>query len=334
MDAAAAPTFTACDVVHYSIFLRIEFNKMNPSREEANDRDERTNPEVWDQCRNNIEKNIPFPLKKGNRETIQDYYIENQKKLVSDNLLDFKYKIYIRFNATKIKFTKISFAHCIFDNCTLKECVFDNCDFTGSKFSNTNLNHSKFIDCTLDYVTFDKCLVDDEILSDSPPKKTNLKLRFSRSLRVNYQSIGDARSANKAIHVELNTTAEHLKDSWRSEDEYFRKKYPGLKRLAQFFKWIEFWVLHFLWGNGESIGKLFRTIIIINLIICIYHANTSNGSPTIENYISSLKLSPAIFLGLTDYSDKISLASVLTTASRLISFALLTALLVKRFGRR
>lgn len=281
-----------------------------------------------------IEPKIPPHLKKGNLETIKDYYIDKKDQYVSNNLQDFKYKNYVRFNATSIKFTKISFEHCIFDSCSLKECVFDSCDFTGSRFSNTNLNHSKFINCNLDYVTFEKCLVDDEILTDSPPKETNKKLRFARSLRINYQSIGDARSANHAIHVELNTTAEHLKCSWKSEGEYFRKKYPGLKRVSQFLKWSEFWILHFLWGNGESIGKLFRTILIINIIICIYHANTSNGSPTIENYISSIKQSPAIFLGLADYSVKSGLASVLTTGSRLVSFALLTALLVKRFGRR
>lgn len=159
-------------------------------------------------------------------------------------------------------------------------------------------------------------------------------MRFARSLRMNFQQVGDAKAVNEAITQELDATARYLLESWRSEDEYHRKKYPRLLRVRQFLAWVEFWVLHFIWGNGESISKLLRTIIIVMMIIAIYDANASSGSATILDYWESLKAAPAIFFGtLSRQSHTIAAASTIV-ATRLIALSLLTALLVKRFGRR
>ena len=159
-------------------------------------------------------------------------------------------------------------------------------------------------------------------------------MRFARSLRMNYQQIGDARAVNAAINLELAATSEHLYNSWRSEIAYHRQKYPGFQRFIQFTKWIEFKFLDAIWGNGESISKLVRTIAVAILSIGIYDAQKRIDSPTISDYWESLQAAPALFLGTLTSLHHSTLASTTITALRLVALSLLTALLVKRFGRR
>lgn len=274
---------------------------------------------------------IPEVFSLGNRTSIIDHYVA---KNVEDEVVAFKFKNFTRLNANKIRFKNVSFDHCVFDGCAFKNCVFDSCNFTGCRFIGSNLHQSSFPGCKFDYATFERCQIDSDILTAWNPSRQNLKMRFARSLRMNFQQVGDAKAVNEAITQELDATSRHLFESWQSEDEFYRKKYPGLLRVRQFLAWVEFWVLHFVWGNGESISKLLRTIIIVMMIIAAYDANASSGSATILDYWESLKAAPAIFLGtLSRPSHTIAAASAIT-AAKLIALSLLTALLVKRFGRR
>lgn len=271
------------------------------------------------------------PLQKGNRETVTDHYVP---KSVSDDLHTFSPKVFVRLNAKGIKFTKVSFAHSVFDGCYLRGCVFDYCDFTGCRFIGSNLHQSTFPGCKFDYATFERCQIDDDILANEAPRAENLRMRFARSLRMNYQQIGDAKAVNKAITLELEATSRHLLESWSSDSQYHRKKYPGLLRIAQFLHWIEFWILHFVWGNGESVFKLLRSIVIAVVIIAIYDAGSLSAQATVNDYWESLKLAPGIFLGtvLRDHHSIAAASSIVAT--KLVALSLLTALLVKRFGRR
>jgi len=93
-------------------------------------------------------------------------------------------------------------------------------------------------------------------------------------------------------------------------------------------------VLDFVWGNGESILKLLRTILLTILIIAIYDSNINSNILNIGFYWNSLQTATAVFLGVSHpiyFTDKV--LSIIT-GMRFISIALLTALLVKRFSRR
>jgi hypothetical protein len=270
-------------------------------------------------------------VKLGNREAINDYYID---KDVSSEPRKFAFKIYARLNAKKIKFSKISFQHSVFDGCYFNACVFDSCDFTGSRFIGCNLHKSKFFGCTFDYVTFERCQVDDEILASEAPLKENLRMRFARTLRMNYQQIGDAKAVNEAISLELEATAVYLYKSWKSKETYYKKHYAGWKRVRQFFRWTEFWALNFTWGNGESILKLLRTIIICIAGIAVYDIAITPQSTDIVKYLGKLGDALATFLGVARPPHFSNIALSIVTAIRFIVIALLTALLVKRFSRR
>lgn len=267
----------------------------------------------------------------GNRQLINDQYVPRS---VVDEISAFKYKVFSRLNAINIKFINVSFEHTVLDGCYLRNCVFDSCNFTGCRFIGCNFQGSSFPGSKFNYATFERCQVDSDILTEWNPAEENLKMRFARSLRMNFQQIGDAKAVNEAITLELHATARHLFESWASEAEFHRKKYPGLRRVRQFLAWVEFWVLHFVWGNGESIPKLLRTILFAMVVIAVYDANASNGSATIVDYWDSLKDAPAIFLGTLSRPTHTTTAASLIVAARLVALSLLTALLVKRFGRR
>lgn len=277
------------------------------------------------------DSSIPDGLKIGNKVIVTDYYVHRN---INGELNDFKLKIFTRLNAKDIKFTNVSFEHSVFDGCYLKSCVFDSCNFTGCRFIGCNFHQSSFSGSRFDYATFERSQIESDILTEAAPPQENLRMRFARSLRMNFQQIGDAKAVNQAITLELEATSQHLLESWLSEKVYHRKKYPGFLRARQFFAWVEFWFLHFMWGNGESIPKLLRTIIFVMFVISLYDAITLKPSPTVSDYWESLKMSPAIFLGTIQRAHHSLGATSAIVASKLIGFSLLTALLVKRFGRR
>ncbi len=140
-------------------------------------------------------------------------------------------------------------------------------------------------------------------------------------------------AVNQAITQELHATSRHLLESWLSEQEFYRKKYPGFKQAWQFLRWIEFWVLDFVWGNGESIVKLLRTIAVVIGAVAIYDVAVAGDVSDLGAYWSSIKHAPAVFLGV-QAKDYPPLVLSIIAASRYVSLALMTALLVKRFGRR
>ncbi len=160
--------------------------------------------------------------------------------------------VFTRLVAVSITFRNVDFRYSFFDSCYLRNCSFDSCDFTGCRFANTYLPGGKFSGCKFDYATFDKTLVDANILDTECPGHENLKMRFARSLRMNFQQLGDAEAVNKAMKVELAATEVHLKKAWHSNESYYRDHHPGfLSRSLAFIVWLKFKMLDFVWGNGE-----------------------------------------------------------------------------------
>lgn len=247
----------------------------------------------------------------------------------------YQHHLFIRLVAKDRTFTKVNFRYCTFDGCYLRDCKFLACDFTGCRFLSTNLNGSAFSTCQFEYATFERTQIAPDILETQAPDRENLKERFARNLRTNYQQLGDSESVNKAIKIEIEATKTYRYKAWHSKADYYRKiKFPGWRRYAAFFQWIWFWVLHFVWGNGESATKLLRTIVVLFLFMSAYHAFRVGDPGQVKVYWEGLRTAPGVYLGIrsvTQYGD-MYLVTIATT--RLLSFAALTAILIKRFSRR
>jgi hypothetical protein len=268
---------------------------------------------------------------------IDSQRIEYKDKALRANIVDSDWSNLqlVRFVAIKKRFTKVNFANSTFDSCYLRDCEFDSCDFTGVRFSSANLHGAKFIGCIFDYATFERTVIDDAVLTDNCPAHENLKMRFARSLRTNYQQLGDAAAANHAIRVELDATEVHLHKAWSSNDRYYRTKYAGfLSRTKQFASWVKFKILDYVWGNGESISALLRAVIIVILAITILDLATDPAPLPSKVFFGSLWRAPQIFFGVStpQYISPGWLTFI--TVLRLISFGFLMAILIKRFNRR
>lgn len=159
-------------------------------------------------------------------------------------------------------------------------------------------------------------------------------MRFARTLRMNFQQMGDAKAVNKAISLELEATEGYLKKSWSSQENYYQKKYSGWKKVRQFLKWSDFKILDFIWGNGENILKLMRSIFLVHLLIALYDVCQFGNAWDLKSFAVSLAASPGVFFGIVNLHTYPVWISSVIAATRLVGFAFLTAILVKRFGRR
>ena len=103
---------------------------------------------------------------------------------------------------------------------------------------------------------------------------------------------------------------------------------------SHFIKWLEFRVLDAIWGNGENTLKLLRAIVVVHLLIAFYDTYHFGNPWDLTAYLTSLAASPGVFFGIaTPHPYPIWFSSIIA-ATRLVGFAFLTAILVKRFGRR
>ncbi len=243
-------------------------------------------------------------------------------------------RLFLRLIAKDKTFININFTYCIFDNAYMRGCSFQDCNFTGCKFVNSNMVGSSFSGCNFQYATFEKTQIDNDVLSSSCPDRENLKLKFARSLRLNYQQLGDAVSANKAMNVELDATRQHHLDAWRANDSYNRKKYSGWKRAVAFWDWFIFCLLDFIWGNGESLPKLLRIVVIALFLITVFEVHQSPNANSVISYWETFCSSPEILFGVIKPSYLSEDIQVGIYIFRLIMFAFFMSITIKRFNRR
>jgi len=243
-------------------------------------------------------------------------------------------RLFVRLVAKGHRFSKVDFRYCTFDASYLRNCVFDDCDFTGCRFVSTNFHGSTFTGCRFDYATFEKTDIDEDILSSGCPATENLKIRFARSLRVNYQQLGNAAAVNKAIAVELDATRIHLYKSWRSNESYYRKKYARERRVVQFFRWLRFKILESIWGNGESTWKLLRAVVVVWVVIAVIDVQAFGDPHLIVSYVRAFAVAPVIFLGVAVPSAYPASYAAAILFIRLAFFGLFMAIVIKRFNRR
>lgn len=268
-------------------------------------------------------------MEKSNREKIEDQIINENIENIS-----FHNKLLIRIGAKDKHFKNINFGHTYFEHCYFRNCTFENCNFNGCKFINSNLTGSSFPGCQFEYSFFDKTLIDNDILSNNCPSLDNLTLKFARTLRTNYQSLGDSESVNKAIKIELSATKVHLHDSWYSNKAYYRKKYSGWKRAKMCLKWLDFKIQEFVWGNGEMPWYLLRTGFFVWLLMTIVDGIVFKKSFNLLEYWNSFLVMPSVFLGIEKPINYSNLYLSLIALCRLIGIALFMSIILKRFNRR
>lgn len=276
-----------------------------------------------------IDSTQPIPLADSGKQEVKDKRIV--EGFTGQKLTN---KLWTRLVAKDVTFRRVNFSYSTFDACYIRSCKFDKCNFTGCRFTNSNFHGTTFSECAFDYATFEKTDVDPYILESEAPVRENLKMRFARSLRINFQQLGDADSINRAISVELNAKLAHLHKAVFSKESYYRNKYRRMSRLSHFGQLCSFRVMDFVWGNGESTAKLFRAAAAVMLAIGCADAFFFNDKSRVHDYWEGISRAPQIFMGTLAPSAYPTWYISLIVLVRLVLFGLFMAVLVKRFNRR
>ena len=99
-------------------------------------------------------------------------------------------------------------------------------------------------------------------------------------------------------------------------------------------KWLSFKFTDFVWGNGESLSKLCRSIVIYLIVISIYDTISNKNSLNLLDYLTSFFVSPSSFLGVTSPISMPIWLQCVTCLVRLVFVGLFIAILVKRHNKR
>ncbi len=281
----------------------------------------------------------PVEAKVANAASIQP----SGRQICVDKKFDYKGRVtthfpdhlFQRLVAKEVTFEGVDFKYTIFDTCYLRKCIFQDCNFTGCRFNASNLYGSTFSGCKFDYAVFERTIVDPDILDTGCPGPENLRSKFARSLRINFQSLGDADAANKAIRVELAATQEHFWKGWKSTESYYRRKYTGWLRVKMFLRWINFKLWDYVWGNGESLWKLGRAVAFVLLFMSLVDVLlTGKDSGRAVSYFQSCLHAPAVFFGIKSPEEYPELYLAIIVAIRLVMMGFLLSIIIKRFNRR
>ena len=238
-------------------------------------------------------------------------------------------QIWRRVAAVDRTFEKVSFKFTIFDNCYLRKCKFVECDFTGAFFADCTLPGSVFAGCKFDYCRFSRTLVGHDVLEENLPGHENVQLLLARSMRANYAQVGDWSGVNKAMVAELRATKVHLQKAVASHESYYRLRYAGAKRLVMAVRLTSFYLLDMLWGNGESLIKVGRTVLLCVALVgvalwsCGFLANDAIAAAfPVFLGTSASPLNPPRWLAAT------------AAGVRLVVVGLFLSVLIRRFARR
>lgn len=273
-------------------------------------------------------------LQKSIRQVHTDLWFKS-KKISKAN---FSNTLFTRLVSSKeTKFVNVDFSYCIFDHNYIRGCSFENCDFTGAKFLNTNFQGTSFTTCDFKYAIFEKTIIDDDFIFSNLPKESNLRQKLLRSLRVNFQQLGDSTNVNKSIVFELDATAQYLWDAAFSNEKYYQDKYGGFKRRSEaIIKLINFSFWDFIWGNGEKVWKIVRFLIIMLVIIVVYDVYVQDypEGDSISYAFQSLRNSFPVFFGVKTPDHFTPNFTAFIMFTRLFIFALFVSIMVKRLNRR
>jgi hypothetical protein len=119
-----------------------------------------------------------------------------------------------------------------------------------------------------------------------------------------------------------------------SNESYYRKKYAGWKRIKAFVEWLEFKILDFVWGNGESTLKLLRSTAVVLALIALIEAFIFQDPTSPNSYMNALSEAPQVFFGVLTPKHYPGWYVTIIVVVRLILFGFFMSIIIKRFNRR
>lgn len=205
---------------------------------------------------------------------------------------------FIRLGMKEAVIKDSSFTQSNFEDSYFRKAVFKSVRFTGSSFRFCNFDKASFQACDFRYCNFFQCkLPKDEIIACMPPEP-NLRRDLARNLRANYEMIGDKKSADAFLDIEIQANKEELKAIFLSNTEYYKEHYNLIDQLIAGLNFIGSKLSGMIWGYGHRVGRLFVSYFMIT---CLFSLITYFGNVGFlvanQGTQRALKLWESIYMG-------------------------------------
>jgi hypothetical protein len=104
--------------------------------------------------------------------------------------------------------------------------------------------------------------------------------------------------------------------------------------VPAFIEWLDFKILDWVWGNGESTAKLMRATIILWIVIAIVDVIFYRDSGALSSYKDAFFEAPQIFFGVISPQAYPKWYLTAIVVARLVAFGFFMSIIIKRFNRR
>lgn len=153
-----------------------------------------------------------------------------------------------------------------FEDSYFRKADFKNVNFTGSKFHFCNFDKASFQVCNFKYCTFYHCkLPADEIIA-CMPTEPNLRKDLARNLRSNSEMIGDKKTADRFLDIEIQASEDLSKAIFLSNTKYYKDNYNFIDQVREGLKYFGSKISGLMWGYGHRVGRLFLSYITVTIL--------------------------------------------------------------------
>ena len=139
---------------------------------------------------------------------------------------------FIRLGMKDAEFKDCSFTQSNFEDSYFRKAAFKNVRFTGSIFRFCNFDKASFQGCDFRYCNFYQCKLPKNEIISCLPTEPNLRRDLARNLRANLEMIGERKSADTFLDIEIQAHEEELKAIFLSKTQYYKTHYNWLGQLG------------------------------------------------------------------------------------------------------
>ena len=248
--------------------------------------------------------------------------------------------------AKSVVFKNCDFSYSVFTRAYFRNAKFEACCFVGCYFRQCNFRGAEFVGCDFSYSLFFETQIKHKDIFDQLPNRPNVRKELAQTLRKNAESIGDREGALKCFRYEMEQTRRYLREAMGAEEEYYRKKYPGISNRLRFgSKLINHSLSRFIWGHGESPLAVMRFALIVWFILTslIAWGARTGGTELTTSFLGTITfgLKHSIFLMISTPIEGFEPTTFWTVVLKGIAslsgytvFGLMVATIVRKYARR
>jgi hypothetical protein len=201
-----------------------------------------------------------------------------------------KFSSLVRLAMKGAKVKNGDFLQCVFDEVYARHALFENVNFSGSYFKNCNFSNSTFYHCDLSFCKFEKCDLPYKSIMSCLPSEPNIRRELARSLKVNYQGLGNKKIADIFLDIEIEANEQELMAIFKSSETYYKQRYDWGQRFSSLFEWGWLKAAGLVWGYGHRILRLIISYLVLmsslSILLALSHSSFKEVSTGITKSLT------------------------------------------------